>query len=160
MFAHQATAFEQAVYLDAQARDEIGLEQLAVWRRRVSLDVAGILPPPDAVFGTVVVREISDGTFEFPVYNPNATFHLAFLDEQGKLGAAVKLEGKQAGRDAVTVRLAPTGTAQVRFVDTKGKPLANYRPLVWLLVPPGPHPLPGNVKAVLDRDRWIFATAD
>src|SRR5207244_4278512 len=77
MFAHEATAFQQAVYLDEQMRGQIDQAQLQVWRRRVSLDLAGVLPPPDAARGTVVVREIRDGTFEFPVYNPGAVFHLA-----------------------------------------------------------------------------------
>ncbi|HYT88064.1 MAG TPA: RNA polymerase sigma factor [Gemmataceae bacterium] len=149
MFAHQATAFEQAVYLDEEARGQIDQTQLQLWHRRVSLDLAGVLPPPDAARGTIVVQEIRDGTFAFPVSNPGAVFHLAFLDEKGKLGAVARVEGKQAGGDPVTVRLAGTGAARARFVDAAGKPLANYRPLMWLLLPPGPHPLPQNLKTML-----------
>src|SRR5262249_47053131 len=67
MVAPQATAFEQILYLDEQARGQIDRTQLEVWRRRMSLDLYGVLPRPEEMRG-VVSREVCDGTVEFPVY--------------------------------------------------------------------------------------------
>jgi RNA polymerase sigma factor (sigma-70 family) len=55
-----------------------------------------------------------------------------------KLGAAVELSAKTAGEGPVVVRLAPCGSARLRFLDADGKPLANYTPWVQLAVTPGP----------------------
>jgi hypothetical protein len=52
--------------------------------------------------------------------------------------------GKEAGGEPVTVRLARLGAARVRFVDRAGKPLANYRPVVWL------GPVPRGTKNPVD----------
>src|SRR5262249_57161391 len=89
--------------------------------------------------------ELRDGTFTIPALNPKATYPLHFLDVKRNLGAVVALEGKQAGGEPVTVQLSPCGSARARFLDAKGKPLADYQPLLWLLLPPGPHPAPKSL---------------
>jgi RNA polymerase sigma factor (sigma-70 family) len=101
-----------------------------------SQSVIGRLPGP---------VELRDGTFSIPVLDPDVTFPLLFLDPARDLGAFVKLPGKQAGGEPVTVRLEACGTARARFVDDKGKPLAEYQPNLLLLLPPGPHPVPDGL---------------
>jgi RNA polymerase sigma factor (sigma-70 family) len=133
--------------------------------RRVLLDVAGEAPTWAMRLGgagdeTVNRRpsgpvELRDGTFAIPALDPKATYPLHFLDTKRNLGAVVELQGKQAGSEPVTVRLSPCGSARARFLDAGGKPLADYGPLVWLLLPPGPHPvpksLPGRVELLRQR---------
>src|SRR5262249_20309709 len=54
----------------------------------------------------------------------------------GRHGAIAELSAKAAGGKPVEVKLAPCGSAEVRFVDDKGKPA--QRPiLLELLVKPG-----------------------
>jgi hypothetical protein len=84
--------------------------------------------------------ELRDGTFSIPVLDPKARYPLYFLDAKRKQGAFVELQGKQGGKEAVTVRLAPCGSARARLVDAKGKGQANYRPRVELLLRPGSNP--------------------
>jgi hypothetical protein len=97
----------------------------------------------------VMPVELLDGAFTIPVLDPQATYRLHLLDSTGQLGAVVELSGKQAGGEPVTVRLQPCGEATARLVDSKGKPLAGHRPLVWMLLPPGPHPVPSDLSELL-----------
>jgi hypothetical protein len=84
-------------------------------------------------------HEVKDGRFELALRNPDAPLCVHFLDAARGLGAAVALDRKQAGAEPVTVRLAPCSSATARFVDARGKPLAGYRPLVWLSLPAEPY---------------------
>jgi RNA polymerase sigma factor (sigma-70 family) len=83
-------------------------------------------------------EEVRDGRFQFPLPDLVTSRRVLFFDAEGGMGAAVDLSGKDLKSDPVTVRLMPCVSARVRFVDAKGKPVANYRPLVWLMVPPYP----------------------
>jgi hypothetical protein len=85
------------------------------------------------------VHEVKDGRFELPHRNPDAPLCVLFLDATRGLGAGVALDRKQAGADPVTVRLSACGSGTARFVDARGKPLANYRPLVWLSLTAEPY---------------------
>jgi protocatechuate 3,4-dioxygenase beta subunit len=61
------------------------------------------------------------------------------LGEHNKRGAVVEVQaGKAAADEPVVVKLAPCGSARVRFLDGAGKPLANYQPWLQLVVTPGP----------------------
>jgi protocatechuate 3,4-dioxygenase beta subunit len=84
-------------------------------------------------------HEVKGGRFELAVRNPDAPLCVHFLDAAGGLGATAAFRREQAGAEAVTVRLSPCGSATVRFVDKSGKPLAGYRPLVWLSLPAEPY---------------------
>ena len=95
--------------------------------------------------------KVHEGRFEVPVRYPEGKLPLFFLDAEHGLGAGVEFSPKEAAAGVVTVKLAPCVTATVRFVDAAGKPLANYRPVVWLLLPPGDHPIFGKLKTVIDR---------
>jgi RNA polymerase sigma factor (sigma-70 family) len=123
--------------------------------RRAFLDVYGSTPSVGAITTFALYREphglvvadLTDGTFSFPARNPEGTYRLHFLDAAGGQAAAVSLQGKQADGEPLTVKLAPCGSARVRLTDARGKPLAGYRPVAWLL-PPGKAPA---VAAHLDR---------
>jgi len=60
------------------------------------------------------------------------------LGAHNKLGAAVEVSAKKASAEPVEVRLAPCGSAKVRFVGADGKPLPKHKPWLQLLVTPGP----------------------
>src|SRR5262249_49629780 len=61
-----------------------------------------------------------DGTFDLPGCDLEKAIPMFFLDAQSQLGARVEVSGKQGREEPMTVRLAPCGSARVRFVDQKG----------------------------------------
>jgi RNA polymerase sigma factor (sigma-70 family) len=85
----------------------------------------------------VVPVEVKDGKFELPLVDVGAKYHLYFLDARNKWGAVAEVSGKEK---EPAVRMMACGRAKARLVDAQGKPRAGYRPLLWLLLPPGPHP--------------------
>jgi beta-lactamase regulating signal transducer with metallopeptidase domain len=101
--------------------------------KHLSLDFVGMLPP-QSHFNQPV--ELSDGRFEFPVNDLDTTYRVLFQDAENGLGAVTDFKGKQAEGEPVTVRLVPSGSANARLLDDKGTPLANYRPLIWAMLPP------------------------
>jgi RNA polymerase sigma factor (sigma-70 family) len=84
----------------------------------------------------VPASEVSNGSFRLPLPDLDTQCRVLFLDAENGQGAAADFSGKQSGGEPAVIRLSPCGSATVRFVDSQGKPLANYRPLVWALVPP------------------------
>jgi hypothetical protein len=60
------------------------------------------------------------------------------INAKDKLGASVKVLAKQAEGEPLVVRIAPCGSAKLRFVDTAGKPKADFIPWIQLVVTPGP----------------------
>jgi hypothetical protein len=117
-------------------------------------------PPHEKFLYPMLVR---DGKIELPGCDPDRTYRLVFVEHpwvqpvlgfetlhtfgqlwlrqllgpENKLGAVVEVSAKKAA-EPVEVRLAPCGTAKVRFVDGDGKPLAKYKPALQLVVTPGP----------------------
>jgi len=67
-------------------------------------------------------KTLRGGRFELEGCDPTATAPVLFLDAKNQLGAAIELSGKQAGED-ITVKLGPCGSASVRMVDDRGKPV-------------------------------------
>jgi RNA polymerase sigma factor (sigma-70 family) len=65
---------------------------------------------------------------------PGRVYPLFFLDARHRLGAKVKLRAADDGKP-VEVRLQPCGTAEVRFVDAGGRPVAGYQPFLFVMVP-------------------------
>jgi hypothetical protein len=57
-----------------------------------------------------------------------------FLDAKRRLGATVPFT---AGTDQCRVTLEPCGQATMRFVDSKGQPVADFHPTVQIIVTPG-----------------------
>jgi RNA polymerase sigma factor (sigma-70 family) len=81
-------------------------------------------------------KEVKAGRFELAGGDPDRTTEVFFLDAKNRLGATVKLSGKDAAKP-ITVKLQPCGQAKARIVDGKGKPIANRWLRVELLVTPG-----------------------
>jgi beta-lactamase regulating signal transducer with metallopeptidase domain len=86
--------------------------------------------------------DVREGRFELPGCHPEKTTPVYFLDPKNELGAVVEISGQTAGDEPMEVRLAPCGTATVRFVDPDGKPVADYRPGLKLVMTPGGRPFP------------------
>ncbi|MCI0459796.1 MAG: sigma-70 family RNA polymerase sigma factor [Gemmataceae bacterium] len=101
--------------------------------------------------------EARDGQFELPACDPDRTYRVLFLsipdkppagkvqigqplpsliDGKDALGACVEISARQAGAGPITVRLAPCGSVEVRFVDGKGKPV-KFAPEVAAGAAPG-----------------------
>src|SRR5262249_50653526 len=70
--------------------------------------------------------EALNGRFELRGCDPERTYPVYFLAAKTRLGALVEVAGK--GDEPVTVKLAPCGSAVVRFVDADGNPRPSYRP--------------------------------
>src|SRR5262249_27352234 len=80
--------------------------------------------------------EARDGVFEVHGLDPEKAVPVCFLDAENQCGATVQLSGKQAG-ETVTVKLAPCGKATARYLDGKGRPLADYSAAPDIVVTPG-----------------------
>jgi RNA polymerase sigma factor (sigma-70 family) len=107
---------------------------------------------------------VRDGRFEVRGLDPEKSYRLMFLEHpslpppmitpeslQGfpqlymkallgpanKLGMSVEVSPRKVTEE-LTVKLAACGSAKVRFLDSAGKPLANYSPWLQLVVTPGP----------------------
>jgi RNA polymerase sigma factor (sigma-70 family) len=80
---------------------------------------------------------VVDGRFALRGCDPGRTYTVHFLDIKNERGATVRLSAKKAGGRPVTVRLEPCGSAEVRFVDKKGNPLPNIRPIFYIVARPG-----------------------
>ena len=84
--------------------------------------------------GRFVLHGLDRGSaVEIPAY---------FIEPERKLGAVARFSGLALAEGPVTVRLEPCGAARARLVTADGKPIDHYpaRPLVWLVVTPGPMP--------------------
>lgn len=77
---------------------------------------------------------VRDGRFEIPGCDVETTEPYWFWDHKALQGAMVKLSARDQG---TTVRLAPFGTATMRFVDSKGNVVRNVAPRIDLVIRPG-----------------------
>jgi hypothetical protein len=91
---------------------------------------------------------------EFELYgcDPDQTYRVHFLDVASKLGAVAEVSPPKAGREPVTVRLAPCGTAVVSVRDFLDRPVRLGRRYC------GPHLLisPGTFRLAA-REEKVFA---
>src|SRR5262249_30981067 len=81
------------------------------------------------------------------------------LDTDRGLGAFATFTSRQAEAGPVTVRLAPCGSATARFVNAQGKPLTDYRPLLWLSLPGEPYSAPKDLER-LARHGFLYGAYD
>jgi hypothetical protein len=79
---------------------------------------------------------VQDGRFEIPGCDPDQTEPYWFWDHKKFQGAMVQLSPRD--KDPV-VRLAPFGSATLRFVDDKGAVVRDPTPRVSLVIRPGRH---------------------
>jgi len=140
---------DAAVRLNLPAKGEPG--ELAVTLRR-GATVRGRLVGPDGrpVARAVMLHrlhvyhdlswhfadEARAGVFEVHGLDPEKAVPVYFLDPATQSGAVVSLSGKQAGQE-LTVTLAPCGGATARYVDGRGKPVADYQAAPDIVVTPG-----------------------
>jgi hypothetical protein len=82
-------------------------------------------------------KEVKDGRFELPGCDPDRPTEVFFLDAARRLGAIVQLSPKELRGQPATVRLRSCGTARARLVDADGKPLANIRCHIDVVITPG-----------------------
>jgi RNA polymerase sigma factor (sigma-70 family) len=82
-------------------------------------------------------KDVEDGRFELPGCDPDRPAEVFFLDPAHQLGTVVRLSPKELRGQPATVRLQRCGTARTRLVDADGKPLANLRCHVDLVITPG-----------------------
>jgi RNA polymerase sigma factor (sigma-70 family) len=94
--------------------------------------------------------EVKGGKFELPLVDVGAKYRLYFLDIQNQWGAVAEVRGRDK---SPIIKMAPCGSAKARLTDAKGKPRAGYQPLLWMLLPLGPHP-------VMRHSAWEFFTPD
>jgi RNA polymerase sigma factor (sigma-70 family) len=97
------------------------------------------------------ILHATKGTFRLAGCDPDRPQPVYLLNTQEGLGLVLHLAGKQARGKPLTVRLRRCGSARVRFVDAKGKPIANLRPWVALQMTPGGLYYEANQKVVADE---------
>lgn len=103
--------------------------------------------------------KIREGRFELPGCHPDKTIKTFFLDPINHWGAVVDVSGEIVSSQPLEVRLEPCGTAKVRYVDAEGKPVADLRPSLQIVMTPGHHSLGSHSRKVIERGEW-FADQD
>lgn len=85
---------------------------------------------------------IRDGRFEISGCDPGKVLPTWFWDHKALQGAVVDISGKDQN---LTVRLAPFGTASLRFIDANGEVVRKPQLYVKLVVRPG----------LAERESWL-----
>jgi hypothetical protein len=125
------------------------------------LFVSSHKPRSEKTMHPVLVR---GGKFEVPGCDPEKTYQLMFLEYprlppmlmmaeslhtfgqlwlaelvngKDRRGASVKVLAKKVAGEPLVVRLAPCGSAKLRFTDADGKPKKDFIPWLQLVVTPG-----------------------
>jgi RNA polymerase sigma factor (sigma-70 family) len=78
--------------------------------------------------GSAPEINVRDGKFEIPGCDPQKPYTFHFFDREHQLGATLELTGKSNQNGPVVVQLQKCGAAQVRYRDSRGKPVAGYQP--------------------------------
>ncbi|MCI0456964.1 MAG: sigma-70 family RNA polymerase sigma factor [Gemmataceae bacterium] len=78
---------------------------------------------------------VRKGRFELPGFEPEKAVPVYFYSGESECGVMTELS---AAKGEVTVQLKPCGSARARFVDEKGKPLADLRVFLEIPVTSGP----------------------
>jgi hypothetical protein len=121
-------------------------EAAVTLRRGVTLEGAVAGPDGQAVgdlqvfcrfegFSTHPVK-VRGNHFELHGCNPEEKITVVFFDAVKSWGATATLSAGEAGGKPVRVTMAPCGSAQVRFLDKEGKPLADFYPGLFLVLAP------------------------
>jgi RNA polymerase sigma factor (sigma-70 family) len=102
--------------------------------------------------------QVRGGQFELRGLDPQEVYTVFFLDPKNKQGVVAQVAGKDAGAEPITVRLAPCGSATVRYVGEDGKPfvgMSNYS--LQMVIQPGVSPFEREL--VMKKDA-LLADAD
>lgn len=116
------------------------------------------ISPSNAYYRGSAVK-IREGRFELPGCHPDKTVKTFFLDPVNRWGAVVDVSGEMVSDQPLKVRLAPCGTANVRYVDPEGKPVAALGPSLQIVMTPGRHRLGTYPREAIERGEW-FADQD
>jgi RNA polymerase sigma factor (sigma-70 family) len=81
----------------------------------------------------VVPLPVRDGRFALTGCDPKAAFPIHIVDPYNRFGAVARVSGKDSARE-VTVGLARCGSARLRIVTSKGKPVRGAGPSLQLLL--------------------------
>jgi hypothetical protein len=104
-----------APVVDAQMFSRLDIHPLSIWWRGFGADV-------------------KDGRFEISGLAAEQDYPVCFIDSKRRLGATISV---RAGIAPPRVVLQPCGAATMRFVDDKGKPVADFEPTVQFVMTPG-----------------------
>jgi hypothetical protein len=98
-----------------------------------------------------------NGRFELHGLDADSEVPVSLFEPKRKLGATVRISGKQAGGEPIVVKLKPCATATARLVGPGGKPLAGYQhpSLISMVVTAGEF---NGVKS--QKDRTTLADQD
>lgn len=75
-----------------------------------------------------------NGRFTLRGCVPGRIYPVLFLDSRRRLGVKAELLAVADGKP-VDVRLQPCGSANVRFVEERGRPVAGHQPYLYVMVP-------------------------
>lgn len=104
--------------------------------------------------------KVHEGRFEVPIRYPDERLTQVFFDAERGLGAVAGFSTTEAKAGPVTVKLLPCGTAHARFASSDGHPLPGFRPVIWLLLPPGNHDSARDLRSMiangLDADDAVW----
>lgn len=88
-----------------------------------------------------------NGEFELHGLAQDAEVSVSLLEPKLKLGATVRISGKQDAREPIVVKLEPCVTATARLVGPDGKPLGHFTPRAGFLMVVAP----GKFSELKDR---------
>jgi beta-lactamase regulating signal transducer with metallopeptidase domain/protocatechuate 3,4-dioxygenase beta subunit len=103
-------------------------------------------------------KSVRGGRFELDGCDPTTSASVLFLDVKNQRGAAIELSGKQAGEDVI-VTMRPCGSASVRIVDDRGKPVRAGRSPAHLEVVLSPGASWGDIRFDNQKTSPLMADA-
>ena len=98
-----------------------------------------------------------NGLFTLPGCDPDKRHTIFALDREHQWGALIRVPAKPASKQPLEVRLAPCGSATVRFVHQDGRPWKNHRlfdfpqMLIELIMTPGAPAFPPSKELEAER---------
>jgi RNA polymerase sigma factor (sigma-70 family) len=101
-----------------------------------------------------------DGRFELHGLDSEKTYPVHFLDLMRQLGATVEVSGKQAKDGPLTIKLGRCGSARVKVLDLEGNPAPKRRPMVLMVVTPGPGDFTPDARGKLRADTMTAVLGD
>jgi hypothetical protein len=83
---------------------------------------------------------LDEGVLEIPGFDAERSKPIFIFDPEGRCAAVVSPTASEVDLDDPPIRLQRFGAAKFRFVNDKGKALADFEPLPILIVTPGATP--------------------
>jgi RNA polymerase sigma factor (sigma-70 family) len=80
---------------------------------------------------------VRDGRFVISGLEPDRAYRMLVHDAKHRYGTTIELSANANTNEPVTIRLAPSGSARVRLVNSAGKPITKYRVAIQIVMTPG-----------------------